>query len=456
MQADNRHFDIDAQKLADDALAACAALRKAGAHDADVLIVASESVDTSARMGRPEHIERAESLDMGLRAIIGKKQAFISASGVGDSARINELAERAVAMARAASDDPWCGLVDKSLLACDIPDLDLLDTYTPDTETLLAQAIATEEAALAIDGITNSEGANVQWGRSHFALATSDGFCGMYSGSSFGRSCAVIAGSGHRMERDYAAHRARFADMLETPETIGTRAAERTIARLDARKPVSTKLPIIFDKRVSASLLGHFAAAISGSAIARGTSFLKDKYEQAIMSACVTIIDDPRRTRGLASVAFDGEGVSSMPLTLLDKGVLRHWLLDSATARQLGFTSNGRAGRGIGSAPSPSTTNLYLEAGTVTRDELIADIDTGFLVTELIGMGVNMVTGDYSRGASGFWIEKGVIAYPVSEVTIAGNLRDMFAHLPPADDLEFRGSINAPSLRIDTMSLAGN
>lgn len=461
MTSEHLSSGFDPSRLSEYAHDACVALRVAGAQMADVVVLAHESISASARLGVAEHIERAESQDIGLRAIIGKQQAFVSASGLRDSAGLSELVAQTIAMARAAHDDPWCGLADATgladskQLADKIATLDLFDDHVPSPESLLAQAISTEAVALATPGIVNSEGANASWSRSHLCLATSDNFCGFYSDSSFGLSCSVLAGEGDKMESDYAGHSTRFAAELESPETLGARAAMRTLSRLNPRKPKSARLPIIFDRRVSASLLGHFASTISGSAIARGTSFLKDKYEQPIMPEAITITDDPHQIRGHASTIFDGEGSLCASLTLVDKGVLRHWLTDSATARQLDMPNNARANRSIGSPPTPGPTNLTLKPGTISRDDLIGDIQNGFLVTELIGMGVNMVTGDYSRGASGFWIKNGKITDPISEVTIADNLHNMFANITAADDLEYRGAINAPSLRVDQMSLAG-
>ncbi|MEC8566623.1 MAG: metallopeptidase TldD-related protein, partial [Pseudomonadota bacterium] len=287
------------------------------------------------------------------------------------------------------------------------------------------------------------------------ALVTSHGFAGSYSSTSFSLSCSVVAGTGENMERDYASHSARHFEDLDTPETIGTRTGERTLARLNPRKLESMKMPVVYDTRVSASLLGHLSAAISGSAIARGTSFLRDAMGTQIMSAGLNVIDEPHRLRGLRSAAFDGEGLSPETLNLVQDGVLQSWLLDSTTARQLELESNARAARGVGGPPSPSATNLYLAAGTQDVASILGDVGEGFFVTELIGMGVNGATGDYSRGASGFRIENGELTYPVSEVTIAGNLKDMFGNMTPADDLTFRRGVNAPTVLVEGMTLAG-
>ena len=428
--------------------------KAAGADAADVLVSDSASLSVSCRMGQLEDTERAESRDIGLRAMIGQKQAFVSGSAVNEEA-LKQLAQRAVDMAQATPEDRYCGFAPEDRLSSEIPALDIADAYEPDTDKLLSMAVACEDAARAVDGITNSEGGGAGWGRATTALVTSHGFEGAYTSTSFSTSCAVIGGEGEAMERDYASHTARHLEDLDAPEDIGARAGERTIKRLNPRKMESTKTNVVYHPRVSASLLGHLSAAISGSAIARGTSFLRDQMGQQVMSKAITIHDDPLRPRGLRSAGFDGEGVKTEKLTPVDKGVLQCWWLDSAAARQLESETNGRAARGIGGPPSPSATNLYMQAGEESVETMLKNIGTGFYVTELIGMGVNGVTGDYSRGASGFWIENGEIAYPVSEMTIAGNLKEMFLHMTPADDLQFRRGVNAPTILVEGMALAG-
>jgi PmbA protein len=309
---------------------------------------------------------------------------------------------------------------------------------------------------MAVKGVTNSEGGGASFSRTGVALATSDGFFGSYAGTSSGIGVAVVAGEGTAMERDYDQASARHTGDLESPAMVGRSAGERTVARLNPRKVKSQAVPIVYAPRVSGGLVGHFAGAISGSSIARGVSFLKDRIGQAVFGPSINIVDDPHRIRGLRSKPFDGEGVANKRWALIDKGVLKTWLLDCASARQLGLETTGHAARGTGGPPAPSPTNLYMEAGTLAPDALIADIKQGFYVTELIGMGVNGVTGDYSRGAAGFWIENGQIAFPVSEITIAGNLKDMFRELTPANDLEFKYGINAPTVRIEGMTVAGS
>src|SRR5690606_6873154 len=338
----------------------------------------------------------------------------------------------------------------------DWPDLDIEDkTPSLSAEELAALAAEAEEAALAAKGVTNSGGASAGTGRSTATLVTSAGFAGTYAGTSSSFSCSVLAGEGTAMERDYDYSSMRHKADLEKPANIGRRAGEKAVKRLNPRKVNSQAVPVVYDPRVSGGLIGHFAGAISGSAIARGTSFLKKAMGQRIFPESISIVDDPHMKRGLRSKPFDGEGVANRRMTLVENGVLTTWLLDTATARQLGLQSTGHAARGTGGPPSPSTTNLYMEAGCLTVKELIADIRSGLYITELIGMGVNGVTGDYSRGASGFWIENGEIAYPVSEITVAGNLKDMFLNMTPADDLEFRYGTNAPTIRVEGMTIAG-
>ena len=430
------------------------AARAAGAHAADALYVESISSSVSYRLGKLEDVERAESFDLGLRVFVGHQVAFVSSTDFSREA-LSELPARAVAMARLAPEDRFAGLAPKELLAREIPTLDLEDPSEPSAEALVDLARNVEGAAMAVPGVTNSEGGGASFSRSAVALATSEGFFGQYAGTSHGIGVAVLAGEGTAMERDYDQASARHGRDLEGAAAIGKSAGERAVRRLNPRKAKSQAVPVVYDPRVSGGLVGHFASAISGVSIARGVSFLKDMMGKDVFSSTVTIVDDPHRIRGLRSKPFDGEGVANRRRELVDKGVLKTWLLDCASARQLGLESTGHASRGTGGPPSPSSTNLYLEAGSLSPETLISDIKQGFYVTELIGMGVNGVTGDYSRGAAGFWIENGKIAYPVSEITIAGNLKDMFHNLTAADDLEFRYGTNAPTLRIEGMTVAG-
>jgi PmbA protein len=367
-----------------------------------------------------------------------------------------ELAERAVAMARVAPEDTFAGLADRDLLARDIPDLDLVDQALPSVDRLEQLARAAEEAALGVGGVTKSGGAGASAGIGGMVLVTSHGFRGSYVGSRHSVSAVAIAGEGTGMERDYDYSSTLHAADLDAPDKIGRVAGERAIKRLNPRKVETRRVPVVFDPRVAGSLVGHLASAINGASIARKTSFLRDKLGQRLFRPGIRIVDDPLRKRGQRSHPFDGEGVAGRRLGVIDDGVLTSWFLDSATARELGLVTTGHAARGVSSAPSPSPTNLHLEAGKSSPRELIAGIDDGFYVTDLIGMGTNLVTGDYSRGASGLWIEKGELTFPVSEVTIAGHLSDIFASLEPANDLEFRYGTNAPTVRVEGLTVAGH
>lgn len=430
------------------------AAKKAGADAADALHVEGVSSSVSYRLGRLEDVERAESYDLGLRVFVGQKIAFVSSTDFSDEA-LKALPGRAVAMARLAPEDKFAGLAPTDRLAKTIPQLDLEDAVEPSAETLIERARNAEGAALAVKGVTNSEGGGASFSRNAVTLATSTGFYGRYAGTSHGIGVAVLAGEGTLMERDYDHASARHAADLRGAEEIGRTAGEKAVKRLNPRSMKSQSVPVVFHPDEASGLLGHLAGAISGAAIARGVSFLKDRMGQAIFAPGINVIDDPHRVRGLRSKPFDGEGVANKRHALIENGTLTTWLLDCASARQLGLETTGHAARGTGGPPSPSSTNLYLEAGKLSAKDLIADIKQGFYVTELMGMGVNGVTGDYSRGAAGFWIENGEIAFPVSEVTIAGNLKDMFARLTPASDLEFRHGTNAPTVRIEGMTLAG-
>ena len=412
------------------------------------------SLSVGERMGEREKLARSEAQDLGLRVFVGKRQAIVSTSDF-NQAGIDELADRAVAMARVVPEDPHCGLADPADLAKTIVALDCLDPTEPGEADLTRRVRAAEAAARGVAGVTNSEGAEAGWGRVEVALASSTGFFGTYAQSSFGLSVSVLAGTGTGMERDYDYSSTVYLADLEDAAKLGRSAGERAVKRLNPRKAQTTKVPIVFDPRISASLVGHFLGAINGAGIARGTSFLKDRMGEPVFAAGIDILDDPHRARGLRSKPFDGEGLATRRHKLTEDGVLKTWILDCRSARQLGLKSTGHAARGASSPPSPSATNVHMAAGRISRDDLLKSIDDGFYATELIGSGVNGVTGDYSRGAAGFWIEKGIIAHPVSEITIAGNLKEMFRHLVPADDLAFRYGVNAPTLRVDGMTVAG-
>ncbi len=437
--------------LLDDLLAEA---RRAGADAADAVLFRSTSVSVERRLGQMEALERSEASDLGLRVFMGARSAIVSASDVAPS-RFAGLAARAVAMARIVPDDPFAGLAAEAAPARDPGPLDLEDAAEPDLATLIERAQTAEEAALLVSGVTNSEGGSAGYSRTAVHLATSAGFAGQYARTSHSVSASVLAGSGTGMQRDYAYHRTvRLAD-LEDAVAIGRRAGDRAVARLNPRQPETAKLPVVYDPRVSGSLLGHLSSAINGAAIARGTSFLKDRLGQRLFPAGTTIIDDPLRVRGLSSRPFDGEGVPTARRAIVQDGVLTTWLLDSRSARQLGMASTGHAARGTSGPPSPSATNLYLEAGRQSPAALMADIGLGLYVTEFLGASLNPNTGDYSRGASGFMIRGGAIAEPVAEITVAGNLLEMWAHLAAADDLEFRRGTDAPTVRIDGMVVAG-
>jgi PmbA protein len=430
------------------------AAHKAGSDAADAILVSGVSASVSYRLGKLEDLERAESRDLGLRVFAGRKVAFVSSTDLSRDT-LRELPQRAIAMARLAPDDEFACLAPSERLARSWPTLDLEDVCEPSADVLIERARTVEGAAMAVPGITNSEGGGASFGRSEIALATSEGFFGSYAGTAHSVGVAVLAGEGTSMERDYDSVSVRHAADLETADSVGRRAGERTVARLNPRKVKSQSVPVVYDPRVGTGLLGSFAGAISGAAIARGVSFLKERMGEEVFARGITIIDDPHRPRGLRSKPFDGEGVANARRALVEDGVLKSWILDCASAKQLGLKTTGHAARGTGGPPSPSTTNLYMEPGTVSPDGLMADIAQGFYVTELMGMGVNMVTGDYSQGASGFWIENGKIAYPVAGVTIASNLKDMFLRLAPANDLVFRYGTNAPTLRVEGMTVAG-
>ncbi|WP_207461930.1 metallopeptidase TldD-related protein [Azospirillum sp. SYSU D00513] len=428
--------------------------RAAGADAADAVLFDSASVSLSQRLGKPEKLERSESGDLGLRVFVGRRQAIVSSTDRSAEA-LGALVERAVAMARVVPEDPFAGLADPEQLSRSHPDLDICDPSEPATDRLIEQAREAEEAALAVEGVTNSEGADAGWSRSTVAIAASNGFAGSYGVSRQSLSVSVLAGTGTGMERDYDYDSKVYGSDLRAAAEIGREAGERAVRRLNPRKVKSTRVPVVFDPRVSRGLLGHLLGAISGPSIARGTSFLKDKMGQVIFPEAITIIDDPHVKRGLRSRPFDAEGVEVTRHTIIDGGRLTTWLLDLRSARQLGLTTTGHASRGTSGPPSPSPANVYMAAGKRSRADILAEIKDGFYVTDLMGMGVNGVTGDYSRGAGGFWIENGQITYPVNEMTIAGNLKEMFLNMEAADDLELRFGMDAPTVRIDGLTIAG-
>jgi PmbA protein len=428
---------------------------KAGADAADVLYFGDSSTSVQVRLGELEDVSRSEGEEIGLRLFVGSRSASVSSSDLSAEA-LGALVERAAAMAREAPEDPYAGLApEEKLYRGGAPALEADDGADPSPTELKARSLEIEEAARAFPGITNSEGAGVSAGRTVIALATSQGFARAYTTSGYGAGVAVIAGTGADMQRDQASHSTRHYADLDAPETLGRLAAERTLRRLNPARLASGSMPVLFDPRIGNSLVGHLVAAMSGPAVARKTSFLLGREDEPLFPEAITIVDDPHRPRGLRSKPFDGEGVATRPSRLVEGGRIAGWLLNAASARQLGLETNGHASRGTGGAPGVGATNVHLAPGTLSPDALRADVRRGLYVTELIGQGVNPVTGDYSRGASGFIIEDGELADPVAEITIAGNLLDMYRTLAAADDLEHRRAINVPTLRVEGMTVAG-
>jgi len=437
--------------------------RAAGADAADAVFAADRSLDLSVRLGKPEDVGRSESSELGLRVFVGRRSASVSTSDLSDDA-LAGLVERAVAMARAAPEDRWAGLAPPERLLKGAPpllDLDdgglggggLDDDAAP--ARLRDLALAAEDAARAVPGVTNSEGGGASASRSVWALATSTGFAGAYAATSYAVSASVVAGAGGGMQRDYGFSSARALSRLDAAEDVGRLAGERAVARLNPGRLPSGPMTVVMDPRVGNSLLGHLVGAVSGSAVTRRTSFLLHAMGTRVFAPGVHVRDDPHRPHGLRSRPFDGEGCAVSATALIEDGMLETWLLDSASARQLGLEPTGHASRGVGGAPGVATANLHMAPGRVSPAELMADIADGVYLTELIGQGVNGVTGDYSRGAAGFRIRDGQLDGPVAEFTVAGNLKDMFLALTPADDLEFRYGVNVPTLRVDGMTVAG-
>jgi PmbA protein len=428
---------------------------KAGADAAETVVAERRSLSVTVRLGELEEVEREESRDLGLRVFIGKKQAVVSGSDISPAARA-KLVERAVAMAKLAPEDPYCGFAPADRLARGpFPALDLHDPSEPSAEHLETLSRDAETAARAVKGVANSDGGSASWSDGAWRLVTSAGFEGRHEASSFSLSASAIAGEGSKMERGGEGRTTRHAADLPGAESTGAEAGRRAVERLDARKIESRTAPVIFENRLASSLLGPLVGAIAGPAVARGVSFLKDKLGQPLFSSEIDITEDPHRVRGLGSAPFDDEGVATVSRSIIDKGVLTTWLLNSASARQLGLETTGHASRGLAGAPGVSTHNLTLQPGARTRAELMKDAKAGLLVTSMFGPSLNANTGDWSVGVSGFWFEGGEIAYPVTEITVAGNLIELYARLIPGNDLEIRGSTNAPSILIDGMAIAG-
>jgi len=428
--------------------------RKSGADAADAVYVGQESEGVQVRLRELEQVDRSESEEIGLRIFVGRRSASVASSDFSDES-LSQLVRRALAMAREAPEDPYAGLAPAELIARGpFPDIQSEHVTEDDPKALRARALSAEEAALAVSGVTNSSGASASSVSSTLALATSSGFAGGYRSTSTSCSAGVIAGQGSSMQRDHAWHAARRLDELDPPEAIGRRAGERAVARLNPSKPKPGRYPILFDPRVAASLLSHFSLAITGSAVARKATFLLDKLGHQAFASGVRIVDDPLRPRGLRSRPFDGEGLAVRSDALVDDGILKMWIADTAAARQLGIEPTGHAVRFASGPPSAGPSNLYIEAGSRSREDLLAAFPEAVLVTELIGQGVNSVTGDYSRGAAGFMVRNGEIAEPVAEITIASNLLEMFATLEPGSDLEFRYGVDSPTLLVPEMMVA--
>lgn len=428
---------------------------KAGADAAEAVGAERRALSVTVRMGDLEEVEREESRDLGLRVFIGQRHASVSGSDISREG-LDRLVERVVAMARLAPEDPYAGLADPGLLARGPhADLDLYDPTEPGPEELEARAEECESIARQTQGVTNSDGASASFSTGAWRLVTSGGFSGEHRASSFSLGASVIAGDGEVMESGYEYRSARWRSDLPTADAIGAEAGRRAVSRLGARKINSTTAPVIFENRLAVSLLSPLIGAISGPAIARGTSFLKDRLGQAVFAPGVTIYEDPHRRRGLGSSPFDDEGVANQARRLIDAGILTTWLLNTSSARQLGLQSTGHASRGLAGPPGVSPSNLTMEPGQRSRAQLMADAGSGLLVTSMFGPSLNGNTGDWSVGCAGFWFEGGEIAYPVNEITVAGNLIDIYSRLIPGSDLEFRGASNAPSLLVDALAIAG-
>lgn len=434
---------------------AVAAALNAGADAAEAVFAERQSLSVTVRGGALEEVEREESRDLGVRVFVGRRQAAVSGSDVSADGR-RKLVERAVAMARLAPEDPYAGLAPTERLARGpFADLDLFDAGEPSPEALEDQAREAEAAARAVEGVTNSDGGSAAWSSSRWRLATSEGFSGLHRASGFSLSCSAVAGEGSGMERAGEGRSTRHAGDLPTPASIGAEAGRRAVQRLNARKIASTTAPVIFENRLATALIGPMIGAISGPSVARGVSFLKDRLGRKLFAAGVDIVDDPHRLRGLGSSPFDDEGVANRRMALIEDGVLTSWLLNSASARQLGLETTGHASRGLAGPPGVGTSNLTVEPGGRDLAGLMADAGAGLLVTSMFGPSLNANTGDWSAGCSGFWFENGEIAYPVTEITVAGNLIDIYGRLVPGSDLEIRGSANSPSLLVDALAVAG-
>ena len=442
---------MDEQQLFD----VVASAKSAGADAAEAVYAERRALSVGVRLGALEEVEREESRDLGVRVFVGRRQASVSGSDVSREGRA-KLVERAVAMARLAPEDPYAGLAPSDRLARGPwPDLDLYDESEPDAEALEARALAADDAARAVPGVTNSDSSSASWSTGAWRLITSEGFSGLHRASSFSVGAGAIAGEGAGMERAGEGRQTRWQSDLPDPVAIGAEAGRRAVARLGPRKIASTTAPVIFENRIAASVFGPFIGAISGPSVARGVSFLKSKLGEKVFAERVTLVEEPHRRRGLGSTPFDDEGVANETRRLIDAGVVTTWLLNTSSARQLGLQTTCHGSRGLAGPPGVAQTKLTLEPGEKDQAGLMKDAGAGLLVTTLFGPSLNPNTGDWSVGCSGFWFEDGAIAYPVSEITIAGNLIDAYGRITPGSDLEFRGAANAPSLLIDALAIAG-
>ena len=425
-----------------------------GADEADAVDIDSRSLEVAVRFGKIEHMERSEQRKTGLRVLVGRRQAVV-ATADRQPETAAALVARAIAMARAAPEDPHAGLAEQALLAADWPELDLYDAIQPTSEDLTRKAIDAEAAALDVASITNSEGASASRSETRVALVSSNGFASSYRRSGCGLSVSVLAGEGTAMESGYDWSSAVHASDLAEPAALGRSAGARAVSRLGPVKPATAVMPVVFEQRLAGRVVSALAGAINGAAVARGTSFLKDAMGEPVLKSGMSLVDDPSRPRGHGSRPFDAEGLRCRRCALVEGGVLRAWLLDLRSARQLGLPPAGHASRSPGSAPSPASSNLYLAPGPLPPDDMIGEIENGLFVTALMGHGVDLVAGRYSQGAAGFAIRGGKIAEPVSEITIAGDLREMLLGLDAANDLVFRGTVNAPTLRVEAMTVGG-
>ena len=433
------------------------AATKAGAESADAIATDGRSVSIEVREGALEHAERAEGIEIGLRVMIGKKQACVSASDASD-ATIAQMAERAVAMAEIAPEDPHIGLADPDQLAknWDLTALDLVeDAPEPSPAHMQATAVEAEAAAMDVKGISQIQSAATSYSRNRIHMAASNGFSGGYERSSHALYCVAISGEGLEMERDHFGEARIYQADLPRPEFVGQEAARRAIARAGARKPKTGAYPVLYDERVATSLIGHLLQAASGASVARGSSWLRERLGEPVLPDNLSLVENPHRARVSGSKPFDAEGLPTKQRNIVENGLLQGWTLDLSSARQLGMNSTASAARGTSSPPSPSITNVALTQGKVSQDNLLKDMGTGLLVTSMIGSTISATTGDYSRGASGFWVENGEITYPVNECTIAGNLHDMLRSIRPANDARTHLSRVVPSLLVEGMTLAG-